>query len=83
MAERILSAADMMINEKCTVRDIAKKTSYSKSTVHLDLSKRLYRLDPKRAEEVKKILNINLEERTVRGGEATKRKFLEATDESN
>ena len=42
---------------------------------HKDVTERLERIDPELYEEVKKVLGINLSERHLRGGDATKRKY--------
>ena len=47
----------------------------SKSTVHKDLTKRLFYLDTSLFYNVKSLLNKNLNERHLRGGNATKLKY--------
>ncbi|MGN1050745.1 MAG: sporulation transcriptional regulator SpoIIID [Acutalibacteraceae bacterium] len=59
-----------------TVRGTAKKYGISKSTVHKDVSYRLKKIDPALYESVRKVLNKNKEERHIRGGIATKNKYL-------
>jgi putative DeoR family transcriptional regulator (stage III sporulation protein D) len=59
------------------VREAARQFGVSKSTVHKDLTERLPRVNPKLASDVKRILDVNKAERHLRGGEATRRKFLE------
>ena len=54
----------------------AKAFGISKSTVHMDVAKRLERYDPQLYFEVKKVLEINKAERHIRGGLATKEKYL-------
>ncbi len=60
-----------------TVREAARQFGVSKSTVHKDLTERLPHINPQLAEEVKHVLEYNKSERHIRGGEATRRKFLE------
>jgi putative DeoR family transcriptional regulator (stage III sporulation protein D) len=48
----------------------------SKSTVHIDLSQRLKKIDKKLYEKIKKILEINFSEKHIRGGNSTKNKYL-------
>jgi putative DeoR family transcriptional regulator (stage III sporulation protein D) len=59
------------------VRDTAHRFGVSKSTVHKDVTERLPRINPQLAREVKQVLEHNKAERHIRGGEATRRKFLE------
>ena len=60
---------------KATVRAAAKKFGISKSTVHKDVSERLRREDSVLFEMVKDVLEFNKQERHIRGGLATKRKY--------
>ena len=73
--ERVLEAAAYIIENKATVRAAAQKFHVSKSTVHKDVSERLRPLDPAMAAEVRKILEKNKQERHIRGGMATHRKY--------
>ena len=61
-----------------TVRAAAHRFGVSKSTVHKDLTDRLKTQNPGLYEQVKEILKINKEERHLRGGNATKQKYLAA-----
>lgn len=74
--DRILKEVTYFLtHENATVRSTAKAVGVSKSTVYVDLTKRLkpyILLYPK----VRKKLDINKEERAQRGGEATKQKYL-------
>ena len=76
--ERCVQMATYMIENESTVRGVAKKFGISKSTVHKDITVNLKRINPELYASVKKILDINKQERHIRGGEATKRKFLNA-----
>ncbi|WP_024861616.1 sporulation transcriptional regulator SpoIIID [Ruminococcus flavefaciens] len=62
---------------KTTVRAAANYFGISKSTVHKDVSERLRTEDPELYARVKDILEINKQERHIRGGLATKRKYAE------
>ena len=75
--ERVLTLADYIITTNSTVRAAAKKFKVSKSTVHKDVSQRLQALDPILYQEVKEILDLNKSERHIRGGMATRKKYLE------
>jgi len=67
--------ARYIIENKSTVRKTAKQFGISKSTVHKDISERLFKINPSLASEAKKILEINKAERHIRGGIATKNKY--------
>lgn len=64
-----------IINNNCTIRICAEQFCISKSTVHNDLSKKLKVTNKFLYERVYKVLNKNLKERHLRGGESTKRKY--------
>ena len=55
---------------------MAKKFGISKSTVHKDVTDRLIQINPALAGEARKILDVNKEERHIRGGLATREKYL-------
>ena len=76
IANRVTAIADYMIERRCTVRDAAKKFGVSKSTVHKDISERLKILNPAKAQYAKELLETNKSERHIRGGNATKEKYL-------
>lgn len=74
--ERATLLAHYIIETKETVRSTAKKFGVSKSTVHKDVSDRLLKINPTLAKEVREILDENKAERHLRGGMATKLKYL-------
>ena len=74
--ERAIDLAHYIIDSKDTVRGAAKKFGVSKSTVHKDVSDRLTKINPILAKEVREILDENKAERHLRGGMATKLKYL-------
>lgn len=74
--ERVLGIADYIIENGATVRDAAKKFRISKSTVHKDVTERLQSISPALASEVRKVLDLNKQERHIRGGLATREKYL-------
>lgn len=76
--ERCEKLAKYIIENKSTVRDTAKKFGISKSTVHKDVTEKLSKINFTLFCEVAKILEINKNERHLRGGEATKRKYQKA-----
>lgn len=74
--ERCEILGEYVIENKSTVRSTAQYFGVSKSTVHKDLSLKLKFINPNLYNEVKKILEINKSERHLRGGEATRQKYL-------
>ena len=74
--ERAVKLAHYIIETKETVRSTAKRFGVSKSTVHKDVSDRLLKINPVLAKEVREILDENKAERHLRGGMATKLKYL-------
>lgn len=73
--ERVMELARYILDKKITVRAAAKKFGISKSTVHKDITERLYEINPAVANEVKVILDQNKAERHIRGGLATRIKY--------
>ena len=74
--ERATNLAHYIIDSKDTVRGAAKKFCISKSTVHKDVTERLMEINPMLAKEVREILDENKAERHIRGGMATKLKYM-------
>ena len=74
--ERAVEIANYIIQYNATVRQAAKKYGISKSTVHKDCTERLAQVNPALAAEVRKVLVVNKSERHIRGGLATKEKYL-------
>ncbi len=72
---RIIEEARYIISTGATVRQTAVNFHFSKSTVHKDVAERLKEIDLLLYKQVKKVLDVNLSERHIRGGEATKRKY--------
>lgn len=73
--DRAVRLGRYIAESKSTVRNAAKKFGVSKSTVHSDVTVRLKRIDPSLFKEVRKVLDINKEERHIRGGIATREKY--------
>lgn len=76
ITERVIKEAEYIIAENATVRAAAAHFSISKSTVHKDVTERLCSIDEELSERVRGVLNKNLSERHIRGGQATKNKYL-------
>ena len=66
---------EYILEQKATVRATAAQFGISKSTVHKDVSERLPLINPDLYAGVKAILEQNKQERHIRGGLATKRKY--------
>lgn len=77
--ERAVELGRYITESKSTVRAAAKKFGISKSTVHSDITTKLKRIDPTLYGEVRKVLDINKEERHIRGGIATREKYKRET----
>ena len=74
--ERAIEIAYYIIENNATVRQTAKAFGISKSTVHKDVSERLVLINPALAAEARKVLDVNKSERHIRGGLATKEKYM-------
>ena len=74
--ERAIDIANYIIENNATVRQTAKQFGISKSTVHKDVTERLMQINPALAKEARKVVDINKSERRIRGGLATKEKYL-------
>ena len=75
MGKRACELAVYMIETGATVRAAAKKFGISKSTVHKDLSQRLKQYNQGLYLQVREVLDKNRQERHIRGGLATRRKY--------
>lgn len=73
--ERVVAEAKYMLETGCTVRACAAKFGVSKSTVHKDVTERLQQHDQALSEQVRGVLSVNLRERHIRGGNATRCKY--------
>ena len=74
--ERCEAFAEYVIETGATVRHTASHFGISKSTVHKDLSVKLKYINKTQYNLVKEILELNKAQRHLRGGEATKRKYM-------
>ena len=74
--ERAVEIANYIIETKATVRQTAKKFGVSKSTVHKDCTERLLQINPALAAETRKVRDVNKSDRHIRGGLATREKYL-------
>ena len=74
--ERAILLGNYIIEHNATVRSAAKEFHISKSTVHKDVTERLLQINPSLAQEARKVLDMNKSERHIRGGMATREKYL-------
>ena len=73
--ERAVELAQYIIENRATVRSAAAKFGLSKSTVHKDLQQRLPQCNKLLYEQVRQILELNKQQRHIRGGMATRQKY--------
>ena len=74
--DRVLALASHIVETGDTIRGAAQKFGVSKSTVHLDVSKRLKKINSKMYQKINKILEKNFSEKHIRGGISTKKKYF-------
>ena len=79
--DRVRSVAEYIAENGATVRAAAGEFGISKSTVHKDMTERLRYVDPGLYKTVKRILQFNKDERHIRGGMATRRKYRHEREE--
>ena len=72
----MLKEADYIIETGHTIRELASIFHVSKSTVHKDLHERLFYIDKNKYKKVEDILNYHTNIRHIRGGESTRKKYL-------
>ena len=74
--ERCVILGEYIVETGATVRAAAEKFRISKSTVHKDVTERLMQVNPSLAKQARKVLDINKSERHIRGGLATREKYV-------
>ncbi len=75
--QRVMEITNYILETGATVRQVAKVFGVSKSTVHKDVTERLPYINKYLYQEIKHVLEHNKAERHLRGGEATKRKYMD------
>jgi len=80
--ERCVILGEYIIETNGTVREAAAHFGVSKSTVHKDVTEKLKKKDNYLYTEVKKVLTKNKAERHLRGGQATKKKYIAIKEKS-
>lgn len=79
--ERAEEIGQYIVESGATVRQTAKEFGVSKSTVHKDVTERLVKINPFLAARIRVVLDVNKAERHIRGGMATKEKYLHELEE--
>lgn len=74
--KRAVRVGKHIIQTNDTVRETAEVFGISKSTVHKDVAERLPRINSEIAKQARLVLEKNKAERHIRGGEATRMKYL-------
>ena len=74
--ERAEAIGAYVLETLSTVRATANVFGISKSTVHKDLTEKLKHINPVMFDNVKHVLEKNKNERHIRGGEATRQKYM-------
>lgn len=75
MRERILAEADIILQQKMTVRSLAILKGSSKSTIHKDLTERLRQIDEEKYQKIQKLFLEHIQLRHIIGGRRTKEKY--------
>lgn len=75
--DRVIDEANYIVETNMTIREVAEQFGVSKSTVHNDIRKRLVEIDRKLYKKVSNVMEYHIDIKHIRGGESTKRKFLE------
>lgn len=83
IVQRVEEIARYIIDNKCTLRKAAEVFIVSKSTVHTDMTMRLPCINKELYERVREVLDINLQERHIRGGESTCLKYKIEREKEN
>ena len=81
--ERCVILASYLVDNKSTVRAVAAHFGISKSTVHKDITQTLKKVNKTLYYEAKNVLAHNKQERHLRGGEATRKKYARFNNVNN
>jgi len=73
--ERCVVLGEYLLEHAATVRSAAQVFGISKSTVHKDVTDRLRHVNNALWMQVQELLTKNKQERHLRGGEATRKKY--------
>ena len=72
---RAVEIGEYIVENKTTVRFAAKVFGISKSTVHMDVTDKLEKINPSLFRQVRCVLDENKAQRHIRGGIATREKY--------
>lgn len=72
---RAVEIGEYIVENKSTVRVAAKVFGISKSTVHMDVTDKLEKINPSLFRQVRCVLDENKAQRHIRGGLATREKY--------
>lgn len=78
---KALRSADLIVSKGVSIREAAKELGYSHSVVHTYIHSPVKDLYPELYSEVVKVLQINRQEATDRGGQATALKYKKLREE--
>ncbi len=76
---RAVEIGEYIVKNQTTVRAAAKNFGVSKSTVHMDVTDKLKKINPSLFREVRGVLDVNKAQRHIRGGLATREKYRKNT----
>ena len=72
---RAVEIGEYIVENRTTVRVAAKVFGISKSTVHMDVTDKLEKINPSLFRQVRSVLDDNKAQRHIRGGLATREKY--------
>lgn len=78
--DRACELGKYIVEHQATVRAAAARFGMSKSSVHKDVTARLYYADRALYQQVRVVLEKNKKERHLRGGQATREKYRRLHD---
>lgn len=81
-ATRAQMMGEYIVRTGATVRETAAVFKVSKSTVHKDVTQKLQEIDFGLFEKVAAVLSVNKAQRHIRGGEATRKKYLKRSKDT-
>ncbi len=76
LSERVLKETKYLLISQSTLKKTANFSNKSSSTIYRDLTEKLPKINAELYREVRMVLDKNIKERSARGGEATKQKYL-------
>ena len=79
---RVMEEDNYIIDTNKTIREVSIVFGVSKSTVHKDMREKLLLLDSTLYQKVSSVLEYHTYIKHIRGGQATKDKFLDKKRES-